>query len=312
MTKLVISAMVKSLLESRLPDWVEPHWYATKQQALELAPMAEIGWLDMHSKPSMAEAISSATNMKWLNSLYAGIDGMPVQELQERGVMVTNGAGFSAITISEYVLMGMLNIAKGYRDVIHAQDRHEWLQDSPGKVELAGTKALLIGYGEIGKLIHRKLEAFDVDVSIVRRTPGPGSLSPTQWQAELGAFDWVILAVPATPDTVGMIGASELSAMKPSATLINIARGAVVDQDALVAALQSGSIGHAFLDVTTPEPLPADHILWTMPNVHISMHLSGQSYTQMIPRAVERFLVNLERYRSGEPLHHQVNLALGY
>jgi phosphoglycerate dehydrogenase-like enzyme len=128
----------------------------------------------------------------------------------------------------------------------------------------------------------------------------------------LGDFDWVILAVPATAETDDMIGGAELAAMKPSATLINIARGSVVDQEALVTALQTKQIAAAFLDVTTPEPLPTDHILWTLDNAHISMHLSGRAQDKMFVRAAARFFENLERYRKGAALAPMVNLDLGY
>lgn len=311
-TIAVLSGLMQPLLAGRLPDWVEPHFFLSKDQVMELAPIAEIGWFDMYDKADMAEAIVAATNMKWLNSIYAGADHMPLDLLRARGTVVTNGAGINAITIAEYVVMGMLTVAKGYRDVVRAQDRHEWLMDSPGKIELFGSKALLLGYGAIGKLIEERLKAFAVDVTVVRRTPGPGTLTPDAWRARLGDFDWVILAVPATAETDGMIGAAELAAMKPSATLVNIARGTVVDQDALVTALQSGQIGHAFLDVTTPEPLPADDVLWTLPNAHITMHLSGRAQDKMFVRAAARFLENLNRWERGEPLEPQVDLTLGY
>jgi phosphoglycerate dehydrogenase-like enzyme len=137
-------------------------------------------------------------------------------------------------------------------------------------------------------------------------------LGPEDWRARLAEFDWVIVAVPATAETDGMIGAGELAAMKPTATLINIARGSVVDQGALVAALQSGGIGHAFLDVTTPEPLPADDVLWTLPNAHVTMHLSGRAQDKMFVRSAERFLENLARWERGEPVGPQVDLARGY
>ncbi|MEN9393063.1 MAG: hypothetical protein RLZZ104_1406, partial [Pseudomonadota bacterium] len=256
--------------------------------------------------------ITAATNLKWLNSIYAGVDGMPLAELKKRATKVTNGAGINAITIAEYVVMGMLNIAKGYRDVMHAQDRHEWLIDSPGKVELYGSKALLLGYGAIGKLIDERLKAFNVDVTVVRRTPGPDSLAPDAWRARLGEFDWVILAVPATAETEEMIGADELAAMKQSAVLVNIARGSVIDQDALVQALQEKQIGAAFLDVTTPEPLPAEHPLWSLDNCHVTMHLSGRAQDKMFARSAQRFLENLRRYHKGERLEPLVNLDLGY
>ncbi|MBL0925896.1 MAG: D-2-hydroxyacid dehydrogenase [Sphingomonadaceae bacterium] len=311
-TNLVMAGLVRPLIEPRLPDWVEPHWFMSKEEALALAPQAEIGWFDMYDKADMAAVITAATNLKWLNSIYAGVDGMPLAELKKRGTLVTNGAGINAITIAEYVVMGMLTVAKGYREVVRAQERHQWLVDSPGKVELFGSKALLLGYGAIGKLIEERLKPFGVDVTIVRRTPGPTSLAPDAWRARLNEFDWIILAVPATPETENIIGADELATMKQSATLINIARGSVVEQDALVKALQDKQIGAAFLDVTTPEPLPADHPLWSLDNAHITMHLSGRAQDKMFVRSAERFLENLERYRKGEPLQPLVNLDLGY
>ena len=312
MTTATLPALIRPLIEARLPDWLEPQWFMTKDEAFALAPRAEIGWFDMYDKGDMATAIVGATQLKWLNSIYAGVDGMPLAILAERGVTYTNGAGINAITIAEYVVMGMLTVAKGYREVVTAQARHEWLMDSPGKLELAGTRALLLGAGAIGGLIRTRLEAFDVSVTTVRRTPAPGDLGPDDWRAQLGDFDWVILAVPATPETDGMIGAAELAAMKPSAILINIARGSVVDQDALVDALSGKSIAAAFLDVTTPEPLPPGHPLWGLPNAHITMHLSGRAQDKMFVRSAERFLANLERWKAGQPLQHTVDLTRGY
>lgn len=312
MTIAVMSALVRPLIEAHLPPEIDARWFASKDEALALAPLADIGWFDMYDKADMAAAISAATRMKWLNSIYAGVDGMPLALLKARGVQVTNGAGINAITIAEYVVMGMLTMAKGYREVVHAQDRHDWLQDSPGKVELYGSKALLLGYGAIGKLIDERLQPFGVEVTVVRRSPGPKTLTPDQWRATLGEYDWIILAVPATAETDGMIGAAELAAMKPTARILNIARGTVIDQDALLVALRNKAIAEAFLDVTTPEPLPADHPLWDMPNAHVTMHLSGRAQDKMFIRSAQRFLENLARYREGQPLTPLVNLDLGY
>ena len=253
-----------------------------------------------------------ATKLKWLNSIYAGLDFLPFDVLRERGTIITNGAGINALTIAEYVVMGMLTIAKGYREVVRAQDRQEWLLDSPGKCELAGSKALLLGYGAIGKLIETRLAAFEVAVTKVRRSSGTDTLGPDEWRARLGEFDWVILAVPATPETDAMIGAAELAAMKPNSVLLNIARGAVVDQPALIAALTEKRIAAAFLDVTTPEPLPADNPLWSLPNAHITMHLSGRAQDKMFVRAAERFVANLHRWGRGEPVEPRFDLDLGY
>lgn len=311
-TVTVLSGLIRPLVEGRLPDWVEPRFFQTKEEAMALAPQAEIGWFDMYRKDDMAAAITAASQVKWLNSIYAGVDGIPLDLLAQRGTVVTNGVGINAITIAEYVVMGMLTVAKGYREVVRAQERREWLMDSPGKVELYGSKALLLGYGAIGKLVEERLKAFAVDVTVVRRSPGPNTLGPDQWRERLGDYDWVILAVPATPETDGMIGAAELTAMKSTATLVNIARGSVVDQPALVAALDSRQIGAAFLDVTSPEPLPADDALWSLDNAHITMHLSGRAQDRMFVRAAERFLENLDRWHKGEPVTPQVDLTLGY
>ena len=312
MTILALSALIRPLLEPRLPDDIDVRWFATHEEALEAVPDAEIGWFDMYDKDAMAETLRAAKKLKWLNSIYAGLDFMPMDVLIERDITVTNGAGINALTIAEYVVMGMLNVAKGYRDVVRAQDRREWLQDSPGKRELAESKALLLGYGAIGKLIKPRLEAFDVDVTVVRRSGGEGVLTPDEWRAKLGEFDWVILAVPATPETDGMIGADELAAMRSDAVIVNIARGAVIDQPSLVEALKAKTIGGAFLDVTTPEPLPEDDELWTLDNAHITMHLSGRAQDKMFMRSAERFLDNLGKYRRGEPIGPIFDPKLGY
>lgn len=312
MTILVMNALAAPIVQPHLPDWIEPRFFRHTEELMEMAPEAEIGWFDLEDTAPMAEAIRRATKLKWLTSIYAGVDGLPLALMAERGVVMTNGAGINAVTIAEYVVMGMLNLAKGYREVMRAQDRQEWLMESPGKVELEGSRALILGYGEIGQRVDRILQGFGVEVVKVRRSAGAGTLTPGEWRGRLGEFDWVILAVPGTAETEGMIGVAELAAMKPSAVLVNVARGSVVDQDALVAALTEQRLGGAFLDVTTPEPLPAGHPLWSLPNAHVTMHLSGRAQGKMFKRAVARLLDNLGRYKRGEPLAHQVDLALGY
>lgn len=312
MTKLAISGMIRPLIEPRLPEGLDVRWFMTAEEAIEAVKGAEIGWFDSNYKDDMVASLMAAKDLKWLNSIYAGLDFLPMDVLIERGITVTNGAGINAITIAEYVVMGMLNIAKGYREVVRAQDRHEWLMDSPGKRELAGTRAMLLGYGAIGKLIKPRLEAFGVEVKTVRRSGGEGALTPSEWRGHLGSFDWIILAVPATPETEGMIGADELAKMKDDAVIVNIARGSVIDQPALIDALKAKQIGGAFLDVTTPEPLPADHELWSLDNAHVTMHLSGRAQDKMFVRSAERFLENLEKYLAGEPVAPVFDPRLGY
>ncbi len=316
MTITVLNAMLRPLLEARLPDWVEPRWFSSSEELLALAPEAEIGWFDSFDFPATYEAARRAARLKWLNTLGAGVDLFPLDLLREKGVTFTNGAGLNAIPIAEYAVMGMLTLAKGWREVARAQERHEWLGDAPGKAELYGSKALIIGAGGIGGRIGELLRAFGVDVAEVRRKPAPPGqlavLTPDQWRARLGEFDWVLIAVPSTLETAAMIGAAELAAMKPTAAILNFSRGAVIDQPALIAALTQRRIAGAFLDVTDPEPLPPDNPLWALDNAHISMHLSGRSQTLMFSRNAERFLENLDRYARGEPLESVVDLTLGY
>jgi phosphoglycerate dehydrogenase-like enzyme len=206
----------------------------------------------------------------------------------------------------------VLAAAKRFDEVVRAHDRHEWPKDSPGKVELFETKALIVGMGAIGKLIGERLAAFGVEVTGVTRSGRDGTLQPDQWQAKLGAFDWVILAAPSTDATKAMVGAAELAAMKPSAWLINIARGDLIDEAALLDALNGRKIAGAFLDPTSPEPLPTDHPLWSAPNCMITMHLSGRSQTKMFPRAAALFLRNIDAFVSGRPMENVVDLDAGY
>lgn len=312
MTVTVLNAFVRPMLEGRLPDWVEPRWFASTEELYALAPDAEIAWFDSFDLNTTYEAARRGGRLKWLNTLAAGVDPFPLDLLRQNGVILTNGAGLNAITIAEYAVMGMLTIAKGWREVVRAQERHEWLTEAPGKQELFGSKALIVGAGGIGGRIAELLRPWGVEVTTVRRTRAPGALGPNEWQARLGEFDWVIIAVPSTGDTEKMIGAAELAAMKSSASILNFARGAVIDQPALVEALNMKRIAAAFLDVTDPEPLPSDDPLWSLDNCHISMHLSGRSQNTLFLRAAERFLANLERWRRGEPLEYIVDLIEGY
>lgn len=312
MTVTAISSLARKHLEGRLPGWVEPRWFDTVDDLLTIAPEAEIGWFDGVGFATTTEVSKIATRLKWLNTFAAGVEIWPLDLLRERGVTFTNGAGVNDIAVAEYAVLGMLVIAKGYRDVVRAQDRGEWLHDAPGKIELHGTRALIVGSGAIGRRVADMLGPFHVQVTEVRRRPAPQVLTPDEWRAQLGKFDWVIVSVPATPDTERMFGQAEFAAMKPGSAILNFSRGSVIDQQALAAAMQTGQLGGAFLDVTDPEPLPPDDPLWTIDNVHITSHLSGRSQTALFRRASERFLENLLRWERGEELLGLVDLEHGY
>ena len=309
-----LPGIIGPLLQDRIGNDLDVTWWMDAEQAVEAASEAEIGWFDMFDKQNMARAIEAAGKLKWLNSIYAGIDEFPLDTLRARGAVLTNGVGLNAIPVAEYAVMGMLAAAKRFDKVLEAQAHRQWLQDSPGKAELYESKALVIGYGAIGRRIAQMLAGFEVEVTAVRRSPDPDPkvLGPDEWRARLGEFDWVILAAPHTGETERLIGAAELAAMKATAWLVNIARGPIVDQAALVAALEAGEIGGVFADTTDPEPLPADDPLWAAPNALVTMHLSGRSQTRLFQRAADRFVENLERYRKGEPLHGVADLDLGY
>jgi phosphoglycerate dehydrogenase-like enzyme len=312
MTIAVLNAFSRQFLEGRMPEGVEAHYFSNGEELRALAPIAEVGWFDSFDGTPVGETLALAVKLKWLNTLAAGVDFFPLELLREKGVTLTNAAGLNAITIAEYAVMGMLVIAKGYREVVRSQDRHEWMADAPGKQELFGTRLLIVGAGGIGGRLAELLGPWGVDITMVRRNPAPGVLTPGEWRERLGEFDWIVVAVPSTADTDEMMGSGEFAAMKKGAAVLNFSRGAVFDQEALIDAVREGQVGAAFLDVTDPEPLPADHPLWGFDNIHITSHLSGRSQTALIQRSAERFLENMGRWQRGEKLVGQVDLTLGY
>lgn len=314
MTIAVLPAQARPILEGRLPAGIEPLWWETGEELVALAPQAEIGWFDMFDKSAPLEAIRRATGLRYLNSFFAGVDWLPLADLQARGIALTNGSGINANTVAEFALMNMLALARNHADIVRAADRHEWLAPQmDGKTrELAGSKVMILGYGEIGQAIGRMLGGFRADVVPVRRSGAEGALGPDEWQARIGEFDWVVLAMPGTPETRGMIDAGVLAAMKSDAVLVNMGRADVLDQQALIAALNAGKLGGAILDLTDPEPLPADHPLWSARNCHVTMHMGGLPTLGSKMAAAQRFIGNCERFLQGQPLVSEVNLALGY
>jgi len=311
--KAVLPAAARPLLEPHLPGDLDVAWFATPSEANAAIADADIAWVDMQPTQLVADAIRAAgPNLKWVSTIYAGLDAFPLDALRTRGAILTNGAGINAVAVAEYAVMGVLAAAKRFDTVIRAQADHVWLKDAPGKIELAGTTALIIGYGTIGRMIGDRLAAFGVSVTGVTRTGRDGTLTPDAWRTRLDSVDWVILAAPSTGETKTLIGAAELAAMRKGAWLINIARGDMIDDDALLAALRAGDIGGAFLDPTDPEPLPAMHALWSAPNTMLTMHLSGRSQTTMFQRGAALFLDNLAAFQAGKPMTNVADLDAGY
>jgi len=311
--KAVLPAIARPLLEPHLPSDMQVTWFATPAEANAGIADAAIAWVDMQPTQLVAEAIrASGPGLRWVSTIYAGLDAFPLDLLRTRDVVVTNGTGINAVAVAEYAVMGVLAAAKRFDAVLRAGDRQNWLVDAPGKIELDGSRALVIGYGTIGRLIGDRLRAFGVEVTGVTRSGRDGTLRPDEWRAELGRHDWVILAAPSTDATKAMIGAAELAAMKTTAWLLNVARGDMVDEADLVAALQAGRIAGAFLDTTAQEPLPPGDPLWSARNCIVTMHLSGRSQTAMFGRAARLFLDNLAAFRADAPMINVVDLAAGY
>jgi phosphoglycerate dehydrogenase-like enzyme len=270
------------------------------------------------------DILARAPHLRWFQFPGAGIDNLLRTGMLTKGspVVVTSVAGIHAIPISEYVLASMLMFAHRFPDMVRLQQQHNWAYgrrwDALRGTELYGKTLGIIGLGGIGRRIAQLGRAFGMRVLGLRRSasatsdPDVDELYPPQRLRDLlGASDYVVLAVPLTPETERMIGEHELLAMRPTAYLVNVSRGRVIDEQALIRALQSGWIAGAGLDVTVEEPLPKDSPLWDMPNVILTPHMSGLT-DQYSARLTAIFTENLRRYRAGKPLLHIVDPEKGY
>lgn len=269
--------------------------------------------LEMYPTPDTLRA--AAPRLRWIQLTSAGMDRAARSGLVESDFLLTSASGLHATPIGEFVLTVMLMFAKGAHKFIRAQDRREWIRYMPQ--ELYGKTVGVVGLGHIGGEVARLAKAFGCRVIAMRRSQATQDervdafVPASELHRLLGESDYVVLAVPLTNETRHMIGEAELRAMKPSAVLINIARGACVDEQALVRALKDGAIGGAGLDVFEQEPLPPESELWGLENVILSPHISGgtEIYNQ---RATGIFCENLRRYLAGEPLMNLADPKRGY
>lgn len=310
--KVVLPERLRSVLP-RLPSDPEIAWYTDVDTCIAAMPGAEVVWVQF-GLTDIDTVFRAGTALKWVTSAATGVDGWPLDILRQRHVVLTNGAGVGAIPISEYVVMGLLAGLKGLPELVRAQDRRDWLKaPPPALAELHGKRALVYGYGGIGRAIAERLRPFGVAVTGVRRNPGgeAGVIASGDWEARLPETDLLILSVPLTGATTALVGKDQLAALPKGAWVANIARGGLIDQEALLAALKSGHLGGAYLDVTDPEPLPSDSELWSMPNVIITPHTSWAT-EHLMDRAAEIFVDNFNRYLSGEPLRNVVDIDAGY
>ncbi|MCH7523068.1 MAG: D-2-hydroxyacid dehydrogenase [Chloroflexi bacterium] len=277
----------------------------------------------LFTSPLMPANITDrAPKLRWVQLTSAGVDRLLDGDLAKSGVTLTTASGIHAVPIGEYVMGVMLAFAKGLPQAMRAQAERTW---RPYLAEELYDKTVgIVGLGAIGGYVAKLAKADGMRVLAVRRSTqrrstGEGAglddvdelLPPSDLTYLLSEADYVVIAVPLTAESRGLIGERELRAMKPTARIINIARGALIDEAALVQALNEKWIGGAALDVFEHEPLPPESELWGMENVILTPHISGGTPVYM-ERAVELFCDNLRRYLAGEPLRNVVEVERGY
>jgi D-2-hydroxyacid dehydrogenase (NADP+) len=261
-----------------------------------------------------------ARNLRWYQQWGAGADWlMNHPEIAGLDFVLTSASGVHPIQITEHIFAMLLAFARRLCRAVHAQERHEGLGygDQAGVFELYGKTMALVGVGAIGARTAEVATAFGMRVLGVRRNPEIGApgveamFGSDQLLSVLPQADFVVIAAPLTPETHHLIGERELRAMKPTAYIVNIGRGDIIDEGALIRALQEGWIAGAGLDVFETEPLPQDSSLWDMENVVVTGHYAGAT-PRYDERAMAIFLDNLQRYKAGEPLRNVVDKKLGY
>lgn len=259
-----------------------------------------------HVKP-LARSLREVPALRWLHTFSAGVDDRFFQRLLDQGVRISTSSGAGAVPIAHTVMMYLLALSRDLPGWLEDQAARRWNPRSV--VDLQGRRLLVVGLGPIGLAVARLGLAFGMQVTGFRRSPTGDEPCPTRTLAELAAAlpeaDAVVLALPLQPETEGLLGAEQLARMRPDAIVVNVGRGGLVDEPALVEALRSGRLGGAGLDVFALEPLPEESPLWTLPNVIVTPHSSGTTPSNL-PRADEIFVENLARYVRGEPLRNEV------
>jgi phosphoglycerate dehydrogenase-like enzyme len=256
------------------------------------------------------EQLAGAPNLRLFACLYAGVGHLDLDAFREHGVAVTNASGVHTPNVSEYVVGGLIGHLRQFRRAWRQGDRGEW-RKYPVR-ELTGSTVAVVGQGAIGTAVVERLAAFDVETVAVRHTPGKGGPADAVYgygdvHEALGRADHLVCACPLTEETRGVIDEEAFRTLSPGTVLVNVARGPVVDTDALVRAVQTEQIAGALLDVTDPEPLPPDHVLWTLDAVEITPHNAGNT-PHYYDRVAEILAENVARATEGgfEGLRNQV------
>jgi phosphoglycerate dehydrogenase-like enzyme len=258
-----------------------------------------------------------APRVQWVHSLSAGLESILFPALADSTVPMTNGRGVFKESLGEFTVAGILHFAKDLRRMMNNQTAGRWEQFD---VEMVAGKTLgVIGYGEIGRAAAVRAHALGMKIHVIRRRPQLSEEDPiveksftvAQRGEMMAGVDYLLVAAPLTAESKGLVGEAELARMKPSAVVINVGRGPVIDEAALVAALQQGRIKGAVLDVFDKEPLPEGHPFWGLENVLLSPHCADHTST-WTDEAMQFWLENLRRFQSGEPLMNLVDKKSGY
>lgn len=264
------------------------------------------------------EELESASHLFWHHVPWVGVEGILRAHHNHRGILLTNSSGANAPNISEHVIAMMLTFARNLQTYAVATEHHEWRdwEHRPRSFELGDQVVLCLGTGAIGQAVASRLRGFGATLVGANRSGRPVAgfdrcVPFDALSAEIGHADHVVSSLPMTSETAGIVSEALIAKMKPGAYFYNVGRGGTVDQEALQAALESGHLAGAGLDVTTPEPLPADHPLWDAPNVMITSHSSGNS-PQYPVRTTQLMVEQLRRYQAGEELLNVVNPDQGY
>ncbi|MFO7958780.1 MAG: D-2-hydroxyacid dehydrogenase [Candidatus Brocadiia bacterium] len=268
--------------------------------------------------PWDAELLAAASALRWVQFRSAGVGRRLLPELEGADILITNASGVYGVPMAEHALALMFAFSRGLNVLARAEGGWRESRKKVGSSlrELNGATLGILGYGGVGRATAQRGAALGMRVLAVRRRPEPDEFADEVWGTDrlddmLREADYLLVSCALTDETRGIIGARELELMKPTAVVVNVARGAVIDEEALTEALRHGAIAGAGLDVAEEEPLPDDSPLWRMKNVIITPHCSGAS-----PKTHERLMgliaENLGRYAAGEPLLNVVDLEAGY
>jgi D-2-hydroxyacid dehydrogenase (NADP+) len=269
-----------------------------------------------------AEQLTHAEKLKWIHSTAAGVSQLIYPELRDSRILVTNPSGIFSSPMAEHTMGLLIALARNFPDSVRHQDRAHWGQqdiwDLPQHLtELSGKVLLIVGFGSIGRELAKRARAFDMRVWGVTRSGKSDStqaekiVPASQLEEVLPQADYIVIAAPETTKTRHLIGAVQIALMKPGSRLINMGRGSLLDETALIHALESGALAGAALDVTSVEPLPAESPLWKAPNLFITPHTSAIS-DRLWDRETALLMDLLERWFDGREMFNQVDLARGY